>query len=257
MAERPIDRKVSKYFEGEISESKLNKEIKEYLKEGVLNGKFTKSIMNRLDRRRDSNGKKKGRTYARFFIEISEGIRKEHAVFLKWIEHMEKIGYQMKWEKYGTDAIGLAFVEVLDDRPDYIVSINNSPFFVIDAKTCPIESINTFKTGDLKHYVKYNASMVVCMGDIKLKDPILKSFAFYGPSAIRHFLKLESTTYPEFAPYKQAVRVSFKKNMKSRKAQISFEELLKDRTMDLVKVEEKEPEFNGPLKRIIHGNYMF
>jgi len=33
--------------------------------------------------------------------------------------------------------------------------------------------------------------------------------------------------------------------------------LLKDRTMDLVKVEEKEPEFNGPLKRIIHGNYMF
>ena len=92
MAERPIDRKVSKYFEGKLTEAKLNKEIEKYLKEGLESGKFDKKIIARLDRRRDHNGKKKGRTYARFFIEISEGIRKEHAIFLKWIEHMKKIG---------------------------------------------------------------------------------------------------------------------------------------------------------------------
>jgi len=257
MAEKPIDRLVSKYFEKEISELELNNKIKEYLKGGIESGKFDEKIIKRLDRRRDSNGKKKGRTYARFFIEISEGIRKEHAIFKKWIKHMESLGYQMRWEKYGTDAIGLAFVEVTDDRPDYIVSINNSPFFIVDAKTCPIETINTFKTGDLKHYGNYNASMVVCMGNIKLEDPELKSFTFYGPSAIRHLLKLESTTYPEFAPNKQAVRVSYKKTMKSKRAQVSFEELLKDGTMDMVKVSEKNPVFNGPLKRIIDGNYMF
>ena len=257
MAEKPIDRKVSKYFAGELSEAKLNEEIEQYLKDGIESGKFDEKIIARLDRRRDSNGKKKGRTYARFFIEISEGIRKEHAIFKKWIEHMESLGYNMRWEKYGTDAIGLAFVEVTDDRPDYLVSINNSPFFVVDAKTCPVETINTFKTGDMKHYTKYNASMLVCMGNIKLADPELKSFAFYGPSAIRHLLKLDSTTYPEFAPNKQAVRVAYKRNMKSKKAQVSFEELLKDETMDLVKVTEKNPEFKGPLKRIIHGHYMF
>lgn len=257
MAERPIDRKVSKYFEGKLTEKKLNEEIEQYLKEGVESGKFNDKIIARLDRRRDNNGKKKGRTYARFFIEISEGIRKEHAVFQKWIEHMESLGYKMRWEKYGTDAVGLAFVEVTDDRPDYIVSINNSPFFIVDAKTCPIETINTFKTGDMKHYVKYNASMVVCMGNIKAEDPELKSFAFYGPSAIRHLLKLDSTTYPEFAPNKQAVRVSYKKNMKNKRAQVSFEELLRDETMDLVKVSDKKPVFKGPLKRIINGHYMF
>jgi len=257
MSERPIDRKVSKYFNGELTEEKLNKEIEQYLKDGLANGKFDEKTIARLDRRRDSNGKKEGRTYARFFIEISEGIRKEHEIFLKWISHMENLGYKMRWEKFGTDAIGLAFVEVMDDRPDYIVSINNSPFFVVDAKTCPIESINTFKVGDLKHYENYNASMVVCMGEIKLKEPVLKSFSFYGPSAIRHLLKLESTTYPEFAPNKPAVRVSYKKNMKNKKAQVSFEELLKDETMDLVNVSDKKPEFKGPLKRIIDGNYMF
>jgi hypothetical protein len=220
-------------------------------------GKFDKKIIDRLDRRRDADGKNKGRTYARFFIEISEGIRKEHAVFLKWIEHMESLGYKMMWEKYGTDAIGLAFVEVVDDRPDYIVSINNSPFFIIDAKTCPVDTFNTFKTGDLKHYVKYNASMVVCMGDFKSEEPELKSFAFYGPSAIRHLLKLDSTTFPEFVPNKQAVRVAYKKNVLSKRAQVSFEELLQDETIDIIKVDEKEPVFNGPLKRIINGHYMF
>jgi hypothetical protein len=257
MAERPIDRRVSQYFEGKITEEKLNKQIEEYLKDGIASGKFTDKIMARLDRRKDANGKKKGRTYARFFIEISEGIRKEHAIFLKWIEHMEKIGYEMKWEKYGTDAIGLAFVEVKDDRPDYLVSINNSPFFVVDAKTCPIETKNTFKTGDLRHYEKYNASMVVCMGKIGLDNQELKSFSFYGPLAIRHLLKLKSTTYPEFAPNKQAVRASYKKTMKSNRAQVSFEELLKDGTMEMVKVTEKDPEFRGPLKRIIDGHYLF
>ena len=257
MAERPIDRRVSQYFKGKLTEAKLNEAIEQYLKDGLESGKFDEKIIARLDRRRDNNGKKKGRTYARFFIEISEGIRKEHAIFLAWVEHMISIGYKIRWEKFGTDAIGLAFVEVKDDRPDYLVSINNSPFFVVDAKTCPVETINTFKTGDMKHYVNYNASMLVCMGKIKLENPELTSFAFYGPSAIRHLLKLDSTTYPEFAPNKQAVRVAYKKNMKNKRAQVSFEELLKDETMDLVKVTEKNPDFKGPLKRIIDGHYMF
>lgn len=256
MAEKPIDRKVSNYFAGEITEENLNKEIIQYLEDGKESGKFDEKIMARLDRRRDLNGQKP-RTYARFFIEISEGIRKEHAIFLKWIEHMEKLDYKMKWEKYGTDAIGLAFVEVKDDRPDYLVSINDSPFYVVEAKTCPVETMNTFKTGDLKHYEKYNASIVVCMGNINLKKPELKSFSFYGPLAIRHFLKMKSMIYPEFAPGKLAVRASYKKIMKSKEAQLSFEELLKDETMDLVSVTEKEPIFKGPLKRVIDGHYIF
>ena len=257
MAERPIDRKVSQFFNGKITESKLNKEIEKYLKDGLKSGKFTDKDISRLDRRRDNKGKKKGRTYARFFIDISSGIRKEHASFLVWIEHMRSIGYQMRWEKFGTDAVGLAFVEVKDDRPDYLVSINKSPFFVVDAKTCPVETINTFKTGDMKNYKDYNASMLVCMGDIQIKNTVLTSFSFYGPSAIRHLLKLDSTTYPEFAPNKQAVRVSYKKNLKNKRAQVSFEELLKDETIDLVKIDNKNPCFSGPLKRILNGHYMF
>lgn len=257
MAEKPIDRKVSKYFAGELTEKQLDIEIQQYLKDGLENGKFDKEIMKRLDRRRDANGKKKGRSYARFFIEISEGIRKEHTIFLKWIEYMESVGFQIRWEKYGTDAIGLAFVEVTDDRPDYLVSINKSPFFVIDVKTCPLETMNTFKTGDLRHYEKYNASMLVCMGKIDIKDPELKSFAFYGPSAIRHFLKLESTVFHEFAPNKKAIRISYKQQMKSKKAQVSFEELIKDKTVDIINVNGKIPKFQGPLKRIIDGHYIF
>lgn len=252
MKDKPVDRIMNRYFDSEITIVEANDEIIEYLEVR----KFDKKTIARLDRRRDVKGRK-GRTYAEFFRDISKGIRKEHAIFLKWVEYMEEMEFVVKWEKYGTDAVGLAFVENSDDRPDYLISINLSPFFPVDVKTCPILTMNTFKKGDLKNYARVKSSMLVCMGDINIQKPVLKSFVFYGPNAIRVLKKYNGRIYYEFAPNKKAVRVSYKKILESKKAMISFEELLDDNLIDIVDANKKEMKFNGPLKHLIDGNYMF
>jgi len=250
MENKPIDRIMNRYFDGEINLDEANKSIVEYL----TVRKFDEQTIRRLDRRRDKGGKKV-RTYAEFFRDISIGVRKEHAVFLEWIKYMKSKGFTIKWEKYGTDSVGLAFVEDNDNRPDYLLSINNSPFFVVDVKTCGTQEINTFKKADLKNYIEHNALMLVCIGKIDMHDPQLKSFVFYGQKSIKLLNSFDGMIYNEFAPNKPAIRVSREKELERKKAHISFKKLVEDNLIECIKVTEDMPEFTGPLKALVEHDY--
>lgn len=252
MRARPIDRIMNKYFDGEITLKQADEEIAEYL----AVRKFDEAVIRRLDRRKDAPGKR-GRTYAEFFRDISEGIRKEHATFLAWVKYMESKKINVKWEKYGTDAIGLAFIENSDDRPDYLISLNNSPFYAVDVKTCPVTSFNTFKKGDLKNYIKHNSSMLVCMGKIDMKNPELKAFSFYGNVAVKYLNNIEGEEFYEFAPNKKAVRISFKNKMKQKRARVSFEELTNRKIIDYIKITKGALKAQGPLNKWLRNDFTF
>lgn len=264
MHSKPIDRIMNRFFDGEISVEEADKEIIEYL----TVRKFDDKIIKRLDRRRDLvktkvvNGKKVKmclhRTYAEFFRDISIGIRKEHSMFLCWIDYMRKIGYGIRWEKYGTDAIGLAFLDIKEEenKPDYLLSVNNSPFYPVDVKTCEKDDINTFKVSDLKNYARHDSLMLVCCGETKIENPELHTFIFYGQKAVKLLAKQKSRFFPEFAPNKPSVRVAKEKMMKSRQGHISYKNLLDKKLIDICHVfEDKNPVFRGPLRKIINTDF--
>lgn len=242
MKDGPINRIITKHFEGKITIKEANDLIIEYFKEK----KFDSKIMATLDKRRDK------RTYAEFFKDISAGIRKEHLTLLKWVEHMQGWGFKVKWEQYGTDAIGEAFMEELDDRPDYLISVNDSSFFPVEVKTCPTPDINTFKVTDLHNYKKYSSSVLVCIGKIEMNNPVLKSFVFYGPKAVEKLYAFPGIIFHEFAPYKKAVRVSKTEMMTRKKASMSFEELITQRLIDVAQMGDEKPKFTGPLSHILN-----
>ena len=248
---KPIDRIVERYLiKKEITREKAIRLINEYIEKK----NFPKHILSWIDRRRDK------RSRGEFFLHLAEGIRKEHSSFLLWIEYMEKQGYKMRWEKYGTDAVGLAFIEKEKDKkkeinkPDYLISIDSSPFFVVDAKNCSRLDMNTFKKTDLKNYAKHNASMIVFMGDADPIEPDLKTFVFYGPNAVKELNKKEGKTYWGFAGGKKAVRVG---DNKMKNKDFSFNELKKDKYIDIVDLSIPKAVFRGPLKRIVNGKYNF
>jgi len=248
---KPIDRIVERYLvKNEITRNEAIKQINNY----IVKKNFSEDILNWVDHRKDK------RSRGEFFMHLAEGIRKEHTSFLFWIKYMEKQGYKMRWEKYGTDAVGLAFIEKEKDKkkeknkPDYLISIDGSPFFVIDAKNCSRLDMNTFKKTDLKNYAKHNASMVVFMGNADPVKPNLKTFVFYGPNAVKELNKKEGKTYWGFAGGKKAVRVG---DNKMKNKDFSFNELKKDKYIDIVDLSIPKAVFRGPLKRIVNGKYNF
>lgn len=264
MHSKPIDRIMNRFFDGEIGIEDADKEIQEYL----TVRKFDEKIIRRLDKRRDLvktkvvDGKKikvcQHRTYAEFFRDISIGIRKEHAMFIVWVDYMRKLGYGIRWEKYGTDAIGLAFLDLKEEEnnPDYLLSINNSPFYPVDVKTCEKDDINTFKVSDLKNYSRHDSLMLVLTGEAKIDNPKLNTFIFYGQKAVRMLSKQKSNLFHEFAPNKPAVRVAKEKFMRARNAQISFKKLLEQKLIDICHIlEEGQPIFTGPLRKIINTDF--
>jgi hypothetical protein len=243
---------MNKFFEGQVTIEEANDEIIAYLDLK----KFSNKVLQNLDRRRDKGGKKV-RTYAEFFRDISIGTRKEHTVFLEWVKYMQSKGFVIKWEKYGTDAIGLAFVEGNDTRPDYLISFNNSPFYPIDVKTGGTDNINTFKIADLKNYAQHNAMMLSCMGKADVKNPELTGFIFYGNEAIRKLLSFDGAYFHEFAPNKLAVRVARVKLMKNKRGHISFKQMAEERLIDHIIVDNKKPVFKGPMKKLLEMKYNF
>lgn len=252
MQNKPIDRIMNRYFSEEITIEEANDEIEEYLKVRDFDAK----TINLLNRRKDSPGKK-GRSYAQFFADISVGVRKEHSIFLEWVKFMEQHKFDVRWEKYGTDAIGLAFIEDNDPRPDYLISVNKSPFFVVDVKTCPVDNINTFKKGDLKNYLKYDGSILVLMGKATPKESVLKSFSFYGPKAVKKLSKFEGRIYFEYARNKKAVRISVEKDFKKKDAHITFKEMQSEKLVDIIKVTDTKIKADGPLRTLIEKKYDF
>ncbi len=264
MHSKPIDRIMNRFFDEEIGIEDADKEIQDYL----TVRKFDEKIIRRLDKRRDLvktkivNGKKtkvfQHRTYAEFFRDISIGIRKEHTMFMVWVDYMRKLGYGIRWEKYGTDAIGLAFLDLKEEenKPDYLLSINNSPFYPVDVKTCEKDDINTFKVSDLNNYAKHDSLMLVLIGEIKIKDPKLKTFIFYGQKAVKLLSKQKSRFFHEFAPNKPSVRVAKSKAMKNRQGHISFSKLSDQKLIDICNTcEDVKPIFTGPLKKIIYTDF--
>lgn len=264
MHSKPIDRIMNRFFDGEIGIEDADKEIQEYL----TVRKFDEKIIRRLDKRRDLvktkvvDGKKikvcQHRTYAEFFRDISIGIRKEHAMFIVWVDYMRKLGYGIRWEKYGTDAIGLAFLDLKEEenKPDYLLSINNSPFYPVDVKTCEKDDINTFKVSDLKNYARHDSLMLVLTGEARIDEPYLRTFIFYGQRAVRMLAKQKSNLFHEFAPNKPAVRVAKEKLMRARNAQISFKKLFDQKLIDICHTwEEGQPIFTGPLRKIIDTDF--
>ena len=98
--------------------------------------------------------------------------------------------------------------------------------------------------------------MLVLSGENRIKDPKLHEFVFYGQKAVKWLAKQKSRFYPEFAPNKPSVRVAKSKLMKSRQGHISFGKLCDQKLIDICYVlEEKQPVFKGPLRKIIDTDF--
>ena len=182
MSEKPIDRIVERYFSKKITREKARGLIEEY----IVKKKFSKAVLHGLDYRRDH------RSRGEFFISLAEGTRKEHTSFLEVVKYLEKQGNFIKWKPYGSDAIGLAFMantkekKTEKNKPDYLISINRSPYFLMDVKNCASEKINTFKKKNLDNYAtNYNSGMIVCVGKADIFKPDLKRFIVYGNKAVK------------------------------------------------------------------------
>ena len=250
MSEKPIDRIVERYFGKKITREKARISIEKY-----IDGKnFSETVLKGLDRRRDH------RSRGEFFISLAEGIRKEHASFLSVVKYLERMGNFVKWETYGTDAIGQAFMvntknqKKEKNKPDYIISINKSPFFITDVKNCSSEKINTFKKQDLENYDKYNCGMIVCMGRADPVDPDIKKIVIYGNKAVKKLNTFEGKVYRGFAGRKLGVRVGHKGD---KDCYITFEELKSDRLIDIVDLSKKRNAINGPLKYMLTRKFNY
>lgn len=251
MSEKPIDRIVERYFSKKITREKARYLIEEYIDKK----KFSKSVLYGLDYRRDH------RSRGEFFISLAEGTRKEHTSFLEVVKYLEKMGNFVKWKTYGSDAIGLAFItnekekKSEKNKPDYLISINKSPYFLIDVKNCASEKINTFKKQNIDNYAtKYNSGMIVCVGRADIFKPDLKRFIVYGNKAVKKLNTFKGKIYRGFAGKKEGVRVGYKGN---KDCYITFEELKSERLIDIIEFGKKKNTINGPLKYMLTRKFNY
>ena len=109
-----------------------------------------------LDQRRDN------RTIEQFKEDIYYRTKKEKFLIELFKREYKYRGITVKVKNYGIDNTG-KLTKVADCRPDYKVVFDNNEYLV-EVKNSPVSDKWTFKTYNLKQYVKQNANILIFWG---------------------------------------------------------------------------------------------
>ncbi len=164
--EKEINRLILLAMNYEISHIIARERIDELFDYGKESKKFPKSDVDFYMKRRNCHRDGRPRTHLEFGLDLRKSQKKEHKVFLYFIDYLKKDGIkEVTWELYGSDLDG--YLKIINyhgksktsySDPDYLVHKEDRDY-LIEAKS--FETPPTFKIANLIKYKELKSYIVL------------------------------------------------------------------------------------------------
>ena len=192
--EKELNRILLSYRPTPKKHNDANKMIDELLEYGLKTKKLRQGDVDYYNKRKNEHKNGDIRTHMEFYVNLKGGQKREHKVFLyfiEWLKEQEKIkgkNREIRWELYGSDMAGEIIIcssfgkeEIDYTEPDYKVFIGEKDFLV-EAKSFFTDP--HFKIFNLEKYIKRDALMIFKYSN---------RYYLYGKTVMKNILKIKKT----------------------------------------------------------------